>query len=314
MKQIITILSLALIVASCNTKYDKTETGLTYKIIGGDGKQKLKFGEIVKINGVVKVSGGKDTVLFSTYGKLPEYIPVDTTNRKSHDFNEILKFASVGDSLIVVAQVDTLVKMGALAYNEVFKKGGTITTSLKLLKSFATQELSMADQSAEVEKFKVKEVADVEAYIKKKGAKVEKTANGAFVEILNPGDAVKGVAGKQVSVMYRGSLMEDGKIFDTNMDSSFGHVEPYSFVPGAGRTIRGWEEAFQYLGKGGKARIYVPSLLAYGPAGQQGVIPPYASLVFDVEVANVTDAPKQQAQPMPGDPRQQQPAEQQPGQ
>jgi FKBP-type peptidyl-prolyl cis-trans isomerase len=316
MKQILSILSLAIIMASCNnSKYEKTETGLTYKIIEGDGKQKLKFGDIVKINGIVKVSGGKDTVLFTTYGKLPEYIPVDTANKKSHDFNEVLKLCSVGDSLIVVAQVDTLVKMGALQYNEVFKKGGQITTSLKLLKTFTSQEEGMKDQSTEVEKFKATEVAEVENYLKKKGIKAEKTANGAFVQVDNPGEAVKGTAGKQVTVMYRGSLMENGKVFDTNMDTSFGHIEPFSFVPGSGQTIRAWEEAFQFFGKGGKGTIYVPSLLAYGPAGQQGVIPPYANLVFQVEVTNVNDAPKQQPQQMvPGDPRQQQQPQQQPGQ
>ncbi|HEX8331062.1 MAG TPA: FKBP-type peptidyl-prolyl cis-trans isomerase [Segetibacter sp.] len=312
MKQILSILSLAIIMASCNTKYEKTASGLTYKIVEGDGKQKLKFGDIVKINGIVKVSGGKDTVLFTTYGKLPEYIPVDTATKKSHDFNEVLKFCSVGDSLIVVAQVDTLVKMGALQYNEVFKKGGQITTSLKLLKTFASQEEAMKDQTAEVEKYKVQEVANVEAYLKKKGVKALKTMNGAFVEVTNPGEALKGTTGKQVTVMYRGSLMETGKVFDTNMDTSFGHIEPFSFVTGSGQTIRAWEEAFQYFGKGGKGKIYVPSLLGYGPAGQQGVIPPYASLVFEVEVRDIGDAPKQQPQQMvPGDPRQQQQQSQQ---
>jgi FKBP-type peptidyl-prolyl cis-trans isomerase len=109
--------------------------------------------------------------------------------------------------------------------------------------------------------------------------------------------------------------MENGKVFDTNMDTSFGHIEPFSFVPGSGQTIRAWEEAFQFFGKGGKGTIYVPSLLAYGPAGQQGVIPPYANLIFQVEVTNVNDAPKQQPQQMvPGDPRQQQQPQQQPGQ
>jgi FKBP-type peptidyl-prolyl cis-trans isomerase len=314
MKQILTILSLAIIMASCNSKYEKTASGLTYRIVEGDGKQKLKFGDIVKINGIVKVSGGKDTVLFTTYGKLPEYIPVDTSTKKSHDFNEVLRLCSVGDSLTVVAQVDTLVKMGALQYNDVFKKGGQITTSLKLLKTFASQEEAMKDQTAEVEKFKVQEVADVEAYLKKKGVKALKTMNGAFVEVTNPGEALKGTPGKQVTVMYRGSLMESGKVFDTNMDTSFGHIEPFSFVTGSGQTIRAWEEAFQYFGKGGKGKIYVPSLLGYGPAGQQGVIPPYASLVFEVEVREIGDAPKQQPQQMvPGDPRQQQ-QQQQPNQ
>jgi len=136
MKQLLSVLCVAMIVASCNTQYDKTPSGLTYKIIKGDasGKQKFKAGDIIKINGVVKVKG-KDSVLFSSYGRLPEYVPYDTSSRKTHDFTEVLKYASVGDSIIAVAQIDTLVKMQALQYSDVFKKGDQITYNIKLLKA-----------------------------------------------------------------------------------------------------------------------------------------------------------------------------------
>ncbi len=98
--------------------------------------------------------------------------------------------------------------------------------------------------------------------------------------------------------MYRGSLMSNGQPFDTNMDTSFGHTEPFSFVPGRGEAIKAWEEAFVYFGKGGSGRIFVPALSAYGPMGNGPKIPPYSNLIFDVQITDIGVAPKKQEQPM----------------
>ncbi len=297
MKQLLSILCIAVVVASCNTQYDKTPSGLAYKIIKGDGKQKLKAGDIIKINGVVKIKG-KDTVLFSSYGRLPEYVPYDTTTRKTHDFTEVLKYANVGDSIIAIAQIDTLVNMQALQYNDMFKKGDQITYNIKLVKAFSSQEERSKDQQEELEKEKQREAAQIEAALNKAGTKAQKTPNGAYIVIQNQGDpANMAVPGKSVTVMYKGSLLDTKKVFDSNMDPSFGHPQPFSFVVGSGQTIRAWDDAFPMLGKGGKATIYVPAMLGYGPAGNPPTIPPYATLVFDVQVTDVTNAPPPQAQP-----------------
>lgn len=109
MKQMLAIAGLAIILASCNTNYEKTASGLTYKIFKGDGKQKLKVGDIAKIFALIKISP-RDTTLYSTGNHMPEYVPIDTATRLSHNFDEVLKLCSVGDSLITVSQVDTLVK------------------------------------------------------------------------------------------------------------------------------------------------------------------------------------------------------------
>jgi FKBP-type peptidyl-prolyl cis-trans isomerase len=325
MKKMLAIAALAITVASCNTNYEKTASGLAYKIIKGDNKQKLKFGDIVKINGNIKITP-RDTVLFSTT-HLPEYLPVDTSTKQTHDFNEVLKFCSVGDSVIVIAQVDTLVKRGMAQYNEMFKRGDQIVTSLRLVKSFANQQEQAKDQQAEIEKERSREVAELESFLKKKGIKAEKTENGVFVETITPGTSEKISAGKEVTVNYTGSLLENGKVFDSNTDTSFHHMEPLKFAVGAGQTIRGWEEGLQMLSNGSKGNIYIPALMGYGPPGAPPKIPPYSSLKFEVQVLNVGDAPPPQAMP-PGmqgqgmpqnqghsqDPRQQQQQSQDPRQ
>ncbi|TDH29188.1 hypothetical protein EXU57_03720 [Segetibacter sp. 3557_3] len=294
MKRLFSIIGLAALVASCNPKYDKTPSGLAYKIIKGNGKEKIQPGQILKINAAVKIASN-DSVLFSTYGRLPEYLPFDTAAKNTHDFTEVLKYCSVGDSLITIAQVDTLVKRGGVQYNDFLKRRDQIVTSIRILQVMASDEAKTKDQQAELEKEKSREIADVQAYITKNKIKAQKLPSGVFVEVTNPGNANKALTGKQVSVMYKGSLMTTGKVFDSNLDTAFHHTEPLSLVMGSGQVIPAWEEALPYFGEGGSGRILVPALMAYGPGGK-GPIPPYSNLVFDVTVKSVTDAPKQQPQ------------------
>src|SRR5215210_651060 len=196
MKQMLAIAVIAGITASCNTNYEKTPSGLAYKIFKGDGKQKLKAGDIVKVNATIKISP-KDTPLFSTANRIPEYLPVDTSTRLSHDFTEVLKLCSVGDSLVAVSQVDTLVKRNMAQYNNMLKRGDQIFTTIKVLKAFSNREEQAKDQQQEMEKEKKKEVAELDNYLKKKGIKAQKTENGVYVEQLKAGSDEKPVNGKQ---------------------------------------------------------------------------------------------------------------------
>lgn len=90
------------------------------------------------------------------------------------------------------------------------------------------------------------------------------------------------VAGKNVSVHYTGWL-ENGKKFDSSVDRG----QPFSFPLGAGRVIKGWDEGVQGMKVGGKRKLTIPSDLGYGSRGAGGVIPPNATLIFDVELLGV---------------------------
>ena len=301
MKKMFTVVGLAILLASCstNTSYEKTKSGLAYKIIKGKGGAKLKFGDFVKIMGSIKIAP-RDSFLFTT-SKMAEYLPVDTSSRLSHDFNEVLKLCSVGDSIITVAQVDTLVKRGQANYEGFFKRGDQIVTALRIVKAFAGKDEVMKDQQMEMEKVKVSEVSELQDELNKKGIKTEKTENGVFVETLKAGDTAKVQNGKLVTVNYTGSLMENGKKFDSNTDTTFHHIAPFAFVVGAGQTIKGWEEGILKMGVGGKANLYVPSMLGYGPQGSPPMIPRFAALKFEVEVVKMEEAPAppKNARPMP---------------
>jgi len=90
------------------------------------------------------------------------------------------------------------------------------------------------------------------------------------------------VAGKTASVHYTGWL-ENGKKFDSSVDRG----QPFSFPLGAGRVIKGWDEGVQGMKVGGKRKLTIPSDLGYGSRGAGGVIPPNATLIFDVELLGV---------------------------
>lgn len=111
----------------------------------------------------------------------------------------------------------------------------------------------------------------------------EKTASGLRYKIIQEGNGKKAIKGATVSVHYKGQLL-DGTVFD----SSYTRKQPIDFTVGVGQVISGWDEGIQLLKVGDKARMVIPSNLAYGSQGAGGVIPPNAPLIFDVELVNVS--------------------------
>lgn len=109
-----------------------------------------------------------------------------------------------------------------------------------------------------------------------------KTASGLEYIELEEGAGSQAEAGKTVSVHYTGKF-EDGRVFD----SSIPRGEPITFPLGRGRVIKGWDEGIALMKVGGKAQLIIPPNLAYGEQGAGGVIPPNATLVFDVELVDV---------------------------
>ena len=101
-------------------------------------------------------------------------------------------------------------------------------------------------------------------------------------QIIQKGDGKTAEKGKTVSVHYKGQLA-DGTVFD----SSYKRNQPLDFTVGVGQVIPGWDEGIGLLQVGDKARLVIPSDLGYGSRGAGGVIPPDATLVFDVELIDV---------------------------
>ena len=124
--------------------------------------------------------------------------------------------------------------------------------------------------------------AKAEAELEKIASGFNKTNSGLRYQIIQEGNGAKAEKGKTVSVHYKGQLI-DGTVFD----SSYKRNQPIDFALGVGQVIPGWDEGVGLLKIGDKARFVIPSDLAYGSAGAGGVIPPDATLIFDVELMAV---------------------------
>lgn len=109
-----------------------------------------------------------------------------------------------------------------------------------------------------------------------------KTASGLAYKITEPGTGKKPAQGQQVSVHYRG-MLTNGSIFD----SSFERGQPIRFPVGVGHVIPGWDEGIMLLDEGTSATFVIPANLGYGAAGAGGVIPPNATLVFEVKLVKI---------------------------
>jgi FKBP-type peptidyl-prolyl cis-trans isomerase FkpA len=108
------------------------------------------------------------------------------------------------------------------------------------------------------------------------------TASGLVYEDITPGSGAEAAAGRMVSVHYTGWLTNGDK-FDSSKDRN----DPFAFPLGAGHVIKGWDEGVQGMKEGGVRKLTIPPQLGYGARGAGGVIPPNATLVFEVELLKV---------------------------
>ena len=278
---------------------------MPYKITKGNAKEKLKQGQMIAIHVEYKL---KDSVLNNTFGHIPIYFAIDTARFGKYNFAELITKCGVGDKVEFRLSIDTLKKMGQLEYNKDFKRGDYINGKVEFLKSFASENEMKDDYTKQIEAEKQRELKDVKEYAAKKNYKTETTPGGVAVVIDNAGQGPRLDSGKLAKIFYKGTLLSNGKEFDSNIKNGV-KGEPLPVVVGTGGVIPGWDEGLKLFAKGGKGKLIIPAMMAYGMQGAGAAIPPYANLVFEIEVADVTDAPAAPATkpdmvtPMPTEPK-----------
>jgi FKBP-type peptidyl-prolyl cis-trans isomerase FkpA len=281
-KLMIAGITLALGLTACN-QFKTSETGVEYKM------HTSNKGDLIVTDNYVNMSmkyygvdsAGNDTLLFEN-----DNIGLMVSEHTFEgDLMDALKLCTVNDSMTFNVHADSLiVKTFGLEVPEFLDGEKPIRFEIKVKEVTSRAELmKKLDEEKSAQIGKEKEI--VAEYIAKNKLKADSTGSGLMYVVNKKGFGAKPAVGDTVMVHYTGKLM-DGTVFDSSKDR-----EAIKFPLGVGMVIRGWDEGLALLTKGTKATFIVPSHLAYGPGGAgNGVIPPNATLVFDVELVNVIPA------------------------
>ena len=190
------------------------------------------------------------------------HIPTDWLDNKHTVFGEVVEGQDVVDQIQQNDLMNTI---------EILRKG---------------EDAVNWNASEVFNKFKNKKDRDLQDLVSKENELIKEmskgyneTKSGLKYIILNKGEGDKPFSGDLVKVHYKGQLLDQ-----TVFDSSYKRNEPIEFKVGEGQVISGWDEGIMLLNKGDKARFIIPPKLAYGESGAGGVIPPNATLIFEVEL------------------------------
>lgn len=255
MKSIVFALAVALM-ASCQPKMTTTESGLSYEILEKGFGEHPQVGDRVTVHYTGYLTDSAKTKFDSSLDRDKPFTFPLGKGRVIKGWDEGVALLHVGDKAVLNIPAD-------LAYGErgagaVIPPNSDLIFDVELI-SFETPQPIVA--------------FDVT------GKDTITTASGLQYVVVQEGEGVNPNAGQEVSVHYTGYLT-DGTMFDSSVERG----EPIAFFVGKGQVIRGWDEGIMLLNIGAKARFIIPSDLAYGERGAGGVIPPNATLVFDVEL------------------------------
>ncbi|RYG06674.1 MAG: peptidylprolyl isomerase, partial [Chitinophagaceae bacterium] len=282
-----------------------------YTVHKDAGNPKIKEGDFIKIDFIQK--NDKDSVLDATYDHdQPRFFPV---GKKAYagDMNDVLTLFGEGDSVTFKINIDTMVFYNKQPRPEQFKDQKYLTYTIKIQKVLPKKPNEVdsvfqnrarafydADFKAEMAKKKAAEAGKMKKYVEDNNLKVTTTASGLQYVITAPGTGPKPVMGDTALVDYTGQLTfakangDKMNVFDTSIEKvAKEHMSPNPMkqygpaaIPLGEGIAKGFVEALQLIGKGGKITVIMPSKLGYGEQGG-GPIPPYAPLVFDIEMKDI---------------------------
>jgi len=257
------------------------------KILTNNGGAKIQLNDVVTLDIIQKTE--KDSVLFSTYAVgSPANVPVRPPQNMA-DPMEVLPMLADKDSAYVKIPTDSLFKGHDEQRPAFLPKGSYIISLIKI-----HRVLSQKEQTKMVDSMFAIENASTAKYITDHKLNVKTTPSGLKYMITQPSLKRKPLKGDTVLVNYTGYTL-DGKVFDSSIAADAQKAglnqpgrkyEPISFDIGTQNIIPAWNEGLLLLNEGAKAKLIIPSKLGYGENGN-GDIPPFATLIFDVELVKI---------------------------
>jgi len=268
------------------TGFSKTSKGLEYKIIHGPNANGRKGAVSDMLTMHVHMYVNDSLIFDSRKMNKNEPVPLQIQQPAfGGDLAEGLPMLSVGDSAVFLVPVDSIMKMGQ-QLPPFMKAGDKLEYQIVLISIKSQAELKTEAEAHAAKQIGVDDSL-IKSYLKANNLTASKTPSGLYYIMDKPGAGPAAEKGKIVTVNYTGKLL-DGRVFDSNVDSNFHHVQPFQFGLGKGQVIKGWDEGVGLMKKGSKATFFIPSSLAYGERSPSPVIPADAVLVFNVEVVDIT--------------------------
>lgn len=300
--------------------YSTSATGLRYRIIpSGNKEATAKPGDWLKLH--FAQMRNNDSILSSSYGKMPTYQQVTLGPEPTYNPAEIFPLLKKGDSVVVIIFIDSLVSKNIIMSDQLppfLKRGDSVTLTMTLMEIFHSDSLYRADAEAEYERDRprreqeekeynakvkrdIKEAREnelraleqsgeapaqrkvVEDYLARKQITAQRTAGGTYVKVEKQGSGPQVAEGKYLTVKYTGRILATDSTFESNT---------YSFQLGGMPVITGWEEGLLLFRQGGKGMLYIPGYMAYGRTPREGApFGPNEALLFEIEILKVSDQP-----------------------
>jgi FKBP-type peptidyl-prolyl cis-trans isomerase len=267
-----------------NITIPPTASGIYYLEQEKGKGNKIDTGMMVSVHFTVSLLDGKQ--IFSTHER-NEPIEFECGQRfDTKGLEEAIKMMSKGTKAKVI--VPSAMGFGEQGRGTLVPSFATLLYDVEIVDVKTKAEYKKAKDEEKKNKEMKKETAKkaeaglLQKYIRDHNITVKPTATGLYYIEKVKGTGPQATAGKKVGVHYTGTLL-DGKKFDSSRDRG---VQPFEFELGKGQVIKGWDEGIAMMKKGGKATLIIPSTIGYGDR-DMGNIPPYSTLVFEVELVDV---------------------------
>ncbi|OFX46086.1 MAG: hypothetical protein A2046_04305 [Bacteroidetes bacterium GWA2_30_7] len=281
---IIFILSIEVISCKNENKYEVTENGVNYRFfVHNENARKPAVGEIIEIN--MRYYTEDDSLLFDTK-EVPGVFRMQVKDPKqfSGTIDEGLVYMNEGDSAEFLVDASFFyLKSKKVDVPSFIKSGSKLKFYIKINKILTLKEFE--DERSIL---RVNEESDemnlLKDYLQKANITINPSPTGLYYIEELKGNGRKPRLGNPVVINYTGKFI-DGQIFDSSYDRN----EPFKFIFGTGQVVSGLDEGLSNMSEGGRAILIIPSIIGYSDKGKGEKIPPFSTLIFEVELIKVLD-------------------------
>jgi FKBP-type peptidyl-prolyl cis-trans isomerase FkpA len=257
--------------------YSTSPSGVRYKVHVDSPGREAKVGDLVQLH--IVTYNDRDSVLYTTY-KYPPGPPMQVRPAEfTGDLMSALQMFSAGDSFSIWIRTDSVKnfepKPGLL------ELGQDMRLTVKILKVFGGQEEYEKYEAGQKLKRVAPDTLRIRRYLDSAGLKAIRTPGGVYIVTDKQGYGPPAAKDNYVIMNSTGRLL-NGTQFDKSPED-----KPYKFRVGHHEALEGLDEAMLYLTRESRSRIFIPSMLAYGPGGAGTMVPPNAVVVFEVEIIDI---------------------------